>query len=177
MLNVRLQGRIRVTDEDLRGAYQKIVTDERRRQNFRLAWIVLRAPAESPELGRRRQLAERLSQQAAAGEDFAALALRHSDDESSRDRGGLLPQMKGGQLPPTLERAALALEVGQVSQPLRQGEAYYVLKLIERDASKLPRFEEARSELAERVYMEKMNKARRHWLDGLRNRTHIEVRL
>ena len=60
---------------------------------------------------------------------------------------------------------------------MRQGEAYYVLKLLEREASKLPGFDDARSELAERVYMEKMNKARRHWLDGLRNRTHVEVRL
>ena len=29
----------------------------------------------------------------------------------------------------------------------------------------------------ERLYLEKMGKARRHWLDSLRRQTHVEIRL
>jgi len=46
-----------------------------------------------------------------------------------------------------------------------------------RDASQLPTFEDARRELGDRVYMDKMGQARRSWLDGLRRQNHVEVRL
>ena len=52
-----------------------------------------------------------------------------------------------------------------------------IVKLIERQESSLPSFSEATEELNQRVYMEKMNEARRHWLEGLRRTTHVEVRL
>jgi parvulin-like peptidyl-prolyl isomerase len=54
---------------------------------------------------------------------------------------------------------------------------YAILKLLEREASTLPDFEEAREELAQRVYLEKMTQARRTWLDSLRRQQHVEVRL
>jgi peptidyl-prolyl cis-trans isomerase SurA len=177
LLNLRLQGRVRVTTEDLRSAYQKLVIEERRKLRFRVAWVVLRAPLDAADNGRRRQLAERIAAQAASGADFADLAARYSDDETTRQAAGLLPQLRVGQLPPALDRAALALNVGEVSAPVRQGDSYYVLKVVEREPSSLPTFEEARDELGERVYMDKMNKARRHWLEALRRRTHVEVRL
>jgi peptidyl-prolyl cis-trans isomerase SurA len=69
------------------------------------------------------------------------------------------------------------LEVGEVSAPVRVGEQLYVVSLIERDESQLPSYEEAQMELQNRVYLQKMDQARRRWLDQLRNRTHVEIRL
>ncbi|HLV22805.1 MAG TPA: peptidylprolyl isomerase [Polyangiaceae bacterium] len=177
LLNVRLQGRIRVTEEDLRTAYRRIQLDERRKLPFRVAMVRIDAPQDSPGVAAKRALADRVAEEARQGADFAALARRHSDDAESRGAGGLLPPLTPGTLPTALDRAALGLELGDVSAPLRHGDALYVLKLVERGASELPTYEEAREELSERVYMEKMNKARRHWLDGLRKRTHVDVRL
>jgi len=51
------------------------------------------------------------------------------------------------------------------------------VRVNSRDASQLPSFDEARRELGDRVYMDKMGQARRTWLDGLRRRNHVEVRL
>jgi peptidyl-prolyl cis-trans isomerase SurA len=179
LLNLRLQGRIRVTDEDTRGAYRRIVLDERKKQRFRPAWITLPAPADasSDVIAKQRSLAESIQQRAAAGADFAALAREHSSDARTRDAGGLLAWMKPGQLPPAVDRAALSLSAGQVAGPIRLDDRFVVIQVVERDPSELPSYEDARSELAERVYMEKMNKARRQWLDSLRRRTHVDVRL
>ncbi|HMJ13362.1 MAG TPA: peptidylprolyl isomerase [Polyangiaceae bacterium] len=179
LLNLRLQGRIRVTDEDTRGAYRRIVLEERRKHRFRPAWIVLPIPsgASSDALAEQRRLAESISQQAANGADFAELARQHSSDTRTRASGGLLAWMKPGQLAPLLDRIALSLAAGQVSGPVRLDDRLVILKVVERDPSELPSYEDARSELAERVYMEKMNKARRQWLDSLRRRTHVDVRL
>lgn len=179
LLNLRLQGRIRVTDEDLRSAYRKIVLDERKKQRFRLAWITVNVPrgASAEEVERLRARAELVSQKAKAGTDFAELARRYTDDARTRASGGLLASTKPGQLALALDRAALALEPSQISAPVRLDDRFVVVKLVEREASELPSYDEARSELAERVYLEKMNRARRQWLDGLRRRTHIDVRL
>jgi peptidyl-prolyl cis-trans isomerase SurA len=180
LMNVRLQGRIRVTEEDLSTEYRRIALDERRRLPFRAAWIVMPAPRNaSPEAARDQQLAaERVAAEARApGADFAALAQQHSVDAGTRGRGGELGELKPGGLPPAVDKVALSLKSGEVSAPVRLGDELIILKLVERSESQLPEFEEAKDELRNRVYMEKMNKARRSWLDGLRRTTHVDMRL
>lgn len=179
LLNLRLQGRIRVLDEDLRSAYRKIVMEERRKQRCRLAWLNLRLPAGATGqvIEQKRAQIERIALAARAGADFSELAQRYSEDLRTREAGGMLGWKKPGELPAQLDEVALLLDVGQVSAPIRLGDSWVILKLVERDPSELPTYDEARNELAERVYLEKMNKARRQWLDGLRRQTHVDVRL
>jgi peptidyl-prolyl cis-trans isomerase SurA len=179
MMSLRIQGRIRIGDDDLHALYQQIVLEERRRLAFSASWIVLSAPrsASGGKLRERRALAERLVREARAGADFSTLAREHSDDSATRVRGGRLGRLAYGQLAPRLDQALLALEPGQVSAPVRDGDRFVVLRLDERQKSALPSFEEAAEELQQRVYMEKMAKTRQHWLDSLRRQTHVEIRL
>ena len=172
LVNVRLQGRIRVTDEDLKLAYHKLVFEERQRLGLRVAWIRIAAGAD----GSGRALAERVAE-AAHTQDFASLARQFSQDRASKDTGGQLPQDKLTDLPASVARASLALEVGEASPPLRIDDDYVIVRVNSRDASQLPSFEDARRELGDRVYMDKMAQARRVWLDGLRRQNHVEVRL
>jgi peptidyl-prolyl cis-trans isomerase SurA len=172
LVNVRLQGRIRVTDEDLKVAYRKLVFEERQRLGLRVAWI--RIPAGNDGSGR--ALAERVAE-AARTQDFSGLARQFSEDRATKSAGGLLPQDKLTDLPASVARASLALEVGEASPPLRLEDDYVIVRVNSRDASQLPSFDDARRELGERVYMDKMGQARRTWLDGLRRQNHVEVRL
>jgi peptidyl-prolyl cis-trans isomerase SurA len=178
MLNLRVQGRIRVTEEDARSMYRRMVMDERRKLGFQAAWIRIDAPAGDPSAAKKKRAhAESLAARARAGNDFGTLARSESDDAGTRDRGGLLGKLKPGRLAPPLDVALMNLEPGQISGAVRVGDSFFVLKLVERDESELPTFEEAKGELGERVYLEKMGKARRSWMDGLRRQTHVEIRL
>jgi peptidyl-prolyl cis-trans isomerase SurA len=172
LLSLRVQGRVRVRDEDLRAAYMAIVLEERKKLGFVLSWIVLdgKNPAAVTH-------AEALVQRARSGESFDALARQFSIDSATRDRGGVLGRLEPGKLPPAVDRIAQRLEQSDVSSPVRVADRFVILKLTKRDESQLPDFEEARAELTERVYGEKMAKARRRWLDGLRGQAHVEVRL
>ncbi len=177
LLNLRVQGRIRVTEEDMRTAYRKIVMEERKKLGFHAAWIRFDVPAgDRAALKRERELADAVANRARKGESFADLARQHSDDTRSRDRGGDLGKLRPGQLSPTLDQALAALEPGQVSSSIRVGDSLFVLRMIGRDESDLPSFDEAKSDLGERVYLEKMAKARRAWLDGLRRAAYVKVR-
>jgi len=171
LVNVRLQGRIRVTEEDLKLAYRKIVLEERQKLSAKVA--VIRIPANG---GSARALAERVAE-AARSQDFAQLARQFSQDPSTRAAGGQLPEAKPAELPPAIGRTSVALEVGESSQVIRAGDEFVIVRVNSRAASQLPTFDEARRELGDRVYMDKMGQARRTWLDGLRRRNHVEVRL
>jgi peptidyl-prolyl cis-trans isomerase SurA len=179
MLNLRVQGRMRISEDDMRGTYRRLQQEERRRLEFRAAWIRLQIPPGSGSLGadRVRETAAQLSARARAGADFGELARSYSSDAATRDMGGLLSPMQPGELPPEIDSAIAALEVGEVTQPLRQGDAWLVIKLVERAASQLPPYEQAKPQLQNRVYTEKMETTRRQWLDSLRKRTHVEIRL
>jgi peptidyl-prolyl cis-trans isomerase SurA len=170
LVNVRLQGRIRVTDDDLRLAYHKLVSEERQKLGVHVAWIRIPGGADG------RALAERVAE-AARSQDFATLAREFSQDRATRDNGGVLPETTLSSLPPAIARASLALEVGESSPPFTMDGDFVILRVNSRDASQLPPFDDARRELGDRVYMDKMNQARRVWLDGLRRRNHVEVRL
>lgn len=178
MLNLRLQGRVRITTGDLRAAYTRIAHDERKRLWFRATWIVLDAPrGDNARSKRARALAEQLVARARRGADFAQLVRAYSDDQESKQHDGLLGKLQFGKLPSSVDMALLGMNVGEVSAPVRDGDRIVIVKLLARQESSLPSFEEATEELHQRVYMEKMNEARRQWLDGLRRTTHIDVRL
>jgi peptidyl-prolyl cis-trans isomerase SurA len=179
LMNLKVQGRIRVSDEDVKASYRRLVVEERRSLSFRAAWVQIgTAPgAKATDVEAKHQLARTIAQQAKAGEDFSRLARSYSDDAKTRDKGGLLERMRPGSLPLEVDKALLSLDVGEVTSPLRYGGDFYVVKLMERDPSQLPPFSEAEVELQNRVYMEKMERAKRHWLDGLRKQAHVDMRL
>jgi peptidyl-prolyl cis-trans isomerase SurA len=179
MINLRIQGRMRIGEDDMRNAYKRAAQEERRRLEFRAAWIRFQIPAGSGTAGaaRQRELATQVAARARAGEDFAELAATHSSDPATRETGGLLAPMRPGELPPDIDAAVLAMEPGDVSAPLRLGDAWMVLKLVERAPSQLPEYDKAKAQLQTRVYAEKMDAAQRQWLDGLRKRTHVDIRL
>lgn len=179
LLELRVKGRVRVTDEDMRALYGRIVREERTQLGYSLRWIVLRMPqGSSAETVRaRRALAERLVGEARAGGDFSAMARTYSDDRDTRESGGDLGQQKPGALEEPIERVAMSLEVGQVSAPFSYADALVIIKVDGRDASRFGSYEDVREQLAQRVHAEQMEKARRKWLDGIRRGMHIDERL
>jgi peptidyl-prolyl cis-trans isomerase SurA len=190
MLQLRVKGRLRLTEDDVRATFDKVVREERHRLEYHPAWIVLRVPAGSSAdaLAERQRLASDLAARARRGEDFAALARRYSDDTATREAGGDLggrapqgsPAAVAGKRPvmaPDLEAALMALEPGQVAEPMRAGDAIVVMKLVDRAPSRYASLEASRAEMMQRAQGEVLERAKRKWLDELKRRTHLEVRL
>lgn len=186
LLQLRVQGRIRITDDDIEAMYTKLVRAERKQLGYEIAWVVLHTPETlSPrELADRQRLAASIAETARAGVDvhgrpidFASLASSFSDDSTTRDRGGSLGRHEPGDLAQQVEEEIFKLEPGGVSAPFRFKDAIVVLKLLDRDASQVPSLEDVREDVAQRVYGEQMDKARRQWLDELRRGAYVDVRL
>jgi peptidyl-prolyl cis-trans isomerase SurA len=174
VMNVRLQGRVQVRDEDVRRAYREIVLQERKNLSFSAAWILIRPQAQGLPPA---DLANSIMRALREGQDFAELARRYSTDTKTARRGGDLGRFAPGKLPMAIERALQSLEPGEFTTPVHIGDSYVIARLLSRDATQLPTLEEAKAELVERVYSDKLGQARRRWLEGLRRQMHVEVRL
>ena len=174
VMNMRLQGRVQVRDEDVRRSYHDIVMQERKNLGFTAAWILLRSDAGGPAAA---ELANRVVRSLHEGADFGDLAHRYLTDRKTASRGGEIGHYSPGKLPILIDRALMNLEPGETTMPIHIGDSYVVAKLLSRDPTQLPTLEEAKSELVERVYSDKMGLARRRWLDGLRKQMHVEIRL
>ena len=83
-----------------------------------------------------------------AGGDFAALAKSESDDTGSGANGGDLGTFKHGQMVPAFEQAAFAQAVGKVSDPVKTQFGYHLIKI---DSKESKTFEEAKSDIAEKL--------------------------
>jgi peptidyl-prolyl cis-trans isomerase C len=77
-----------------------------------------------------RQRADEVVQKLKAGEDFAKLVAEYSDDAKSKAAGGDFPPVKpSSSYPDEVKKAVFALNSGQVTDPLRQVSAFYIIRV------------------------------------------------
>ncbi|MFO0614508.1 MAG: peptidylprolyl isomerase [Polyangiaceae bacterium] len=190
LLNLRVRGRIHITDEQLRSAYARSVREERETREYHPAWIVLQVPiGSSPEAKQERiDAAKQLVEFARNGEEFFDLAAKYSDDTNTKDQGGDLglraPQKtvaaqtgKRPFLSEAFEKAVFPLEVGDVTDPIDAGDGIVIIKLLSRQKSRYTTFEDARDEMVQRVQNELLQKEKDDMITEFKKRTHIERRL
>jgi len=67
-------------------------------------------------------------QRAINGEDFAELAVANSDSRQALE-GGLIGWRKGGELPTLFAEVVPGMQVGQVSEPIRGGSGFHLIRL------------------------------------------------
>lgn len=82
-----------------------------------------------------------------AGEDFAGLASKESED-SSASRGGDLGLFGRGQMIKPFEDAAFALQEGQVSEVVETGFGLHLIKLEKIEAAKVQSLDEVKAAIA-----------------------------
>lgn len=96
------------------------------------------------------------------GTDFADVARQMSVNVETAPRGGELPAFSftDERFDPLLREAAFSLDLNEVSNPVRTGQFYHILKLEERIPPAAVRFEDVRSQveasLRERVIPDQM---------------------
>ena len=88
--------------------------------------------ATTQEQNAARQKADSIYQALRGGADFAELARQHSADPGSAQRGGNLSWIQPGQTVPEFEKAAWALQKGELSAPVQSPFGYHIIKMEDR---------------------------------------------
>ena len=89
------------------------------------------------------------------GADFAELARKYSDDETTAKRGGSLGPLSRGTLPQELEAQVFRIPTGQFSGPIPSQFGVHIFKV---DARGIRPLEQVRTPIVERVRQEDMAK-------------------
>ena len=99
--------------------------------------------------------AQDLRKRIQAGEDFAQLARQESDDTGSGANGGDLGSFRHGQMVPTFEQAAFAMQPWDLSEPVKSPFGYHLIKVEGKESKS---FEDVRPELERRMRPEQAQK-------------------
>jgi foldase protein PrsA len=104
---------------------------------------------------------------ARTGEDFATLVEQLSNDPQATATKGSIGLIAPGQLPPELESVLFSLNLGDVSDPVKSGDRWYVLRVesIFAPTPKTP--EQARGEIREILVNQKFSQRWREYFDGV----------
>ncbi len=136
--------------------------------------ILVRVDAQVNEEQARRRIVD-IRRRLELGADFAQLARDFSQDPGSAPRGGELDWAYPGDLVPEFERAMVALQPGQVSDPVRSVFGVHLIQLLERKREPLT---EQRLRTAARMVLrdQKLAEAVADWTREVRANVYVEIK-
>jgi parvulin-like peptidyl-prolyl isomerase len=171
---MEVDSKVSVSEPEIGERYREHIAEYTEPSKVRLREIVVKFDSKTEvDQG---QKARRLLQEIRQGADFAEVARMHSES-SSREAGGDLSFFEKGELTDALEKAAFALSPGEVSDVIRMESAFYIIRVEEKVEEKVKTLEEVRSEVADAIFQEKMNAQLEKYIQQLRERAIVEVKL
>lgn len=172
VLNQRVRSRVNITEENVRERYEMKMRKARQALEFRASHVFLAVPddATATEIKEIRERAEELRR---------GLTPESFEEATRTYGGGDLGWLSQGDLPDTLEDALLSLETGEISPVVRGSAGFHIFLLRERQRGKaeLPSYEQYRERLYQEMVQEAMAQQEELFLEDLRRRAVIDVRL
>jgi peptidyl-prolyl cis-trans isomerase SurA len=178
LIMAKVQNRVKVSDDDIRGYYQSHLSEFAGEEQVKLRLILLSVPAGAPaaEDARVKASGEVLLTRLAAGEDFADLARQVSQGPGASS-GGDLGWVKKGTMPIDLERVAFVLAPGQNSGLVRAKTGWIILKAEDKRASKAPPLDEVKDRIREKIGNQQAEIYRKQYIDELKREAVIETKI
>jgi len=113
--------------------------------------------------------AEKLLAAIKGGADFVKLAKENSDDETSREKDGDFATLRSSDnIPDAFRAAVFALKKGEITQPLKQPNGFYLLRAEEVTVRPL-------SEVRDDIYNDLRNTRADDWLRGQDRDAKVEI--
>ncbi len=177
---------VEVTDEEIEGYYRENAEDYTVPARKRVAQIFIAAGANAPPEARERarQRAEEIREEALQLDEdvvhFGELARRHSDDQASRYRGGVIGWVSEdaarSRFGPAIHKAAERLDdIGEISPVIEGEDGFRVVRLVQLESSRERALEDLRSGIRQRLLGEKLRAVEAQFLDRQMAEREIEI--
>lgn len=178
-INVLVRPRVNVTDDDVRAAYEERARRAGGVTAVKLHHILIAVPDKpsDAQLQQAKATAAEVVAKARAGTPFADLAAEYSDDPASNADGGDLGWFERGSLPTEWEVVIFVMDKGEVRGPVSGPRGLHVFYVADQKKAEQRPFEEVKEELHNDLYRRAMDKETDAWLEEMRGRSHIEIKL
>lgn len=169
---------IEVLDNEIRDYYDSHVDEFVTIPKVNLAQIFLAVPgdATSDVINQKRKLANQIEVLLDDGMDFGELAEHYSEGPYGKD-GGLIGVVGKNEILPELEKNAFALKTGEISPVIQTSYGFHILKALEALPERKIGFDEAKPLIEERLRDIKRNDKYKEWIQELRSKAYIDVKL
>ena len=148
-------------------------------EKMRMRYIYLALPANTSDAVRKEKKAsaEAIRKRVTGGEDFAKVAGAVSDEKSSSARGGELPELSPGQLPPEFQKAVLPLKAGGISPVFESSDGYHIVQVVQRLPARVVPFEEVKGRILNSLKGESLKDNAAKLIDQLRTASKIQINI
>lgn len=148
--------------------YRTHLSEYAQPERYRVRQILARpARPDSQSMRAAAERARALVRRIRAGEDFAEVARKESDDDLTREDGGDLGYRAPGELDPLLQNAAFALKAGEVSNVVEMADGCHVLQVTEYVPGQAEPLAWVYTTVAYDAALEKSQRMARHVADSL----------
>jgi peptidyl-prolyl cis-trans isomerase SurA len=173
-----IKSRVAVTDEEIGEYYRKHREDYEGKESVRIKQILLLLPKDgNPAVKAKLQAdAEAIHRRLMNGEPFEQLSAKHSQGPEAAG-GGDVGYIERGIIHSEVEDAAFSLPLGQISGVIESSVGFHIIQVIDRRGAGLKAIETVREEIREKIDREKMEKKYVEWIEELRKKSHIEIKL
>ncbi len=170
---------INITEEDAKKYYDENPKEFVTQEKLRASHILIKpktadanAQPTPEEKATAKTKAEDLLKQIKNGADFAELAKANSDCSSSA-MGGDLNFFGKGQMVAPFEKAAFAMEVGNVSDIVETRFGYHIIKLTDRRPASTTSFEQAKAGIIQKLIQRKRAGMINKYIDSIKAEANI----
>ena len=177
VLQMAVGSKTQISDREIEAYYERHMKASDAEVRASHIFVAIPADADTGTLLERQQLAESLRKRAEAGENFAELAKKYSEDAATRDEGGDLGFFGKDLLPKPIEEVVFTMKVGEVRGPVRADKGFHVIKLADRREKPAKPLAEAAEEIRGRLRQKHVEKETKSFLTELRSRVLVDIRM
>jgi peptidyl-prolyl cis-trans isomerase D len=145
---------VQVSPDDLRSYYDAHREQYRVPEQVKVSHIWIKMPlpgadgkVDDKKITEAQHRAEDLLKQLQGGAKFEDVAKKYSEDPGSSNVGGSLDWIGRAQMPPEFEKAAFALNKGQVSGVVKSSDGFHIIRLDDKQDAHLKSLDEVKSEI------------------------------
>ena len=169
-----IEERVRISEPEIEQRYRENVEEFIRPPQVRLRELVIHIVEAGEDDARTRTGEARALIE--SGTDFAEVAKVRSESGSA-ESGGDLGLFEVSELDTVFREVVAGLDAGAVSEPLRIGDSFYLLKVDERTEESTIPLDEVRLQIGNALHNEKMEAEMENFVRKLRENAIVEIRL
>jgi peptidyl-prolyl cis-trans isomerase C len=177
LVESEIAGKVAVKPEAVTDFYQKNQDKFQQGPRVHASHILIGIPqnADAATKQQAKAKADGLLKDLKAGKDFAAAAKENSQDPGSAPNGGDLGYFEQGQMVPPFEQAAFALKPGEVSEVVETQFGYHIIKVAEKQESRVVPLEEAKGQIEEYLTQQNRHAQTELFVNALRAKAKVEI--
>ncbi len=167
----QIEANVEVPEEEVEAYYSEHDEQFQRRSRIKFRHIMTATRSQAAEVKRR----------ILAGEDFASVAREVSTDAGTREAGGLMRSIHGGDELPNIGMDSAFIEalfewkVGEVTEPLQSSKGWHVLRLEEKEEGGTRPLGDVRDQIVQSLRPAKVRERYESTLEELKRRMNAEI--